>query len=770
MNIFVHRASEYLTDHEAHGDGLICFSLLNGLAERGHQIFAYANAASIRQGSPNLHVQTARHRVPANSLAQWEHSWRADRWRREVEQAAPIDLVWRMHPYGAGCPYPPQTGGKPLVVGPLFYNWPSDTPMTGTAGRPRLGIGIAGLVTPIAERGWDRTLRQAALILCATEPHAQAMAAQYPQARTVALPVIVAPPVSGQPVRRPDPAKPARLIFVANLVPSKNPLVFCETVQLLRERGIHAEGIVLGDGPERPALEAYCAAQGLGSAVCFRGKVPNSDVYGFLAEADFLVSASRGEPYGRSIAEAMSVGTPCLCHRSGGPADFIENGQDGLLADELTASAYADRLVPVLSDPAAWAALSAGRIAKSRRLAQRSGAVPIGKSVAGNRAERQETNTSMMTKLSQVSAGRENNFDFLRFFLATCVIFSHAFNLLYDGDRWHEYDPLTYLTNGQFAFGGGAVEGFFLISGFLITQSWMRSKSGLDYAKKRVLRIVPALVVVLLVTTFVFGPIATNLKMASYFQNPHTYAYLGFLGAKSLHQTDRLPGVFAHNPTLFQVNGSLWTVRCEALCYLMVAVLGLLGLYRFRFLILLASVATLPVMVHLTSRAGGNGDWAGAFHVLVFFLWGMTFYFYRDVIPFSRAILGVALALLVAADLRNDLQWTMPWAGGYVLFYAAFSPRLKMQHFARHGDFSYGLYLYAFPIQQILVEYFAKSFNAYTLALATFALTLGMAVLSWNLVEKRFLRLKRPSAVPDAPSPIVSGEASADAELIGRPG
>ena len=204
------------------------------------------------------------------------------------------------------------------------------------------------------------------MILCATEPHAQEMAERYPQAKTVTLPVIVAPPLSRLTDRRLAPARPARLIFVANLVPNKNPLVFCETIKLLRQRGIPAEGIVLGDGPERPALEAYCAAQGIEAAVCFRGKVPNSEVYGSLADADFLVSASRGEPYGRSIAEAMSVGTPCLCHRSGGPADFIDDGQDGLLAGELTASAYADRLARVLSDSAEWAALSAKAMRKAQ--------------------------------------------------------------------------------------------------------------------------------------------------------------------------------------------------------------------------------------------------------------------------------------------------------------------------------------------------------------------------------------------------------------------
>ena len=365
LTIFVHRASECLTDHESHGDGLICFSLLNGLAERGHQVFAYTNSAPIRQHSPNLHVKTARHRVPANSLAPWEHSWRADRWLRELSRTQTVDLVWRMHPYDAGCPRPPQTGRRPLVLGPLFYNWPAATPSTGAAGRPRLGVGIAGLVQPVAVRGWEQTLSEAALILCATEKHAEATAGNYPQARTVALPVIVTPPPASLAPRSLDPNGPLRLIFIANLVPNKNPKVFCDTIRLLRERGLPVQGSILGDGPERGTLEAYCDSVGMKNAMCFMGKVPNADVYRHVAEAHFLVSTSLGEPYGRGIAEAMSVGTPAACHQSGGPADFIENGRDGLLVDELTPTAYAARLGAVLSNPEAWATLSAGAAHKA---------------------------------------------------------------------------------------------------------------------------------------------------------------------------------------------------------------------------------------------------------------------------------------------------------------------------------------------------------------------------------------------------------------------
>ena len=357
--------------------------------------------------------------------------------------------------------------------------------------------------------------------------------------------------------------------------------------------------------------------------------------------------------------------------------------------------------------------------------------------------------------LGQVSQGRENTFDFLRFFLASLVILSHSFAMLYNG-TWYAYDPLLHLTHGQVAFGGGAVDGFFLISGFLITKSWEHSKGAADYAKKRALRILPALTVVLLVTVFVVGPLATDLRLASYFHSPRTWAYFGMMGTKNLHLTDTLPSVFTHNPWQNRVNGSLWTIRCEALCYIMVAVLGLLRCYRRPALILTASIAAVIVTAVGARHLATLGDMEGSFHVLVYFLWGMTFYLYRDAIPFSRALLLASLAGMVVSDWLGILSYTLPLLGAYALFYAAFHPAFGLQGFAKHGDFSYGLYLYAFVIQQLLVHFFRPALNAYTLFASAFLIAGLCAVLSWHGVEKRWLRRKA------TPARVLSVEDSAD--------
>ncbi|BAZ32298.1 hypothetical protein NIES4074_48000 [Cylindrospermum sp. NIES-4074] len=366
LSIFVHSASEYLTDCEPHGDGLICFSLLNGLARRNHDIFAYTRYAAISQKDSHLEVRAGgRHRVPFDSLTAWEHSWRADHWFQHLSKRSNTDIVWRMHPYGTSCPTVPKTLGRPLVVGPLFYGWPENEAMRA---KPRFGIGIEKLVSPFAQRGWHRTLQAASMIICATHNHAESMQNQFPQAKVLYLPVIVDPPTSDLSSNRKstDESKPFHLLFVANLLPNKNPLIFCQAVKLLRDNGINVKATLLGDGLERPNIEAYCASEKLEDTIYLQGKVPNNEVYRYLHSADLLISTSLGEPYGRSIAEAMSVGTPCICHESGGPAEIIENEVDGLLVKELAADAFAVAIARIYTNRQTWQYLSDNAIGKAK--------------------------------------------------------------------------------------------------------------------------------------------------------------------------------------------------------------------------------------------------------------------------------------------------------------------------------------------------------------------------------------------------------------------
>ena len=162
---------------------------------------------------------------------------------------------------------------------------------------------------------------------------------------------------------------------------------------------------------------------------------------------------------------------------------------------------------------------------------------------------------------------RKNNLDIIRFLAATLVVFSHAYPLTTGNNAT---EPFAVCSNGQMTFGELAVSIFFIISGFLITQSYDRSKNPIYYFKARVLRIFPGLIFCVLLTVFFLGPIFTELNVKDYFKDPKTYDYLKTITLYWI-QYD-LPGVFQTNVWPGAVNGSLWTLWYEFFFYIVVAI------------------------------------------------------------------------------------------------------------------------------------------------------------------------------------------------------
>ena len=346
----------------------------------------------------------------------------------------------------------------------------------------------------------------------------------------------------------------------------------------------------------------------------------------------------------------------------------------------------------------------------------------------------------MTTTFAQASEDRENNLDFLRFFFASMVIVAHSYSFLYNG-MLIGYDPLVRFSNGQVGLGSLAVNSFFLISGFLITSSWLRSKGVWDYARKRILRILPGLIAVLFFCMLIVGPLATSLPLATYFRCPDTYRYLGFMLHPSLHVVDKLPGVFLHNPEPGRVNGSLWTIRQEVVCYAFIALMGVGGIYRRPALLLCLAVVPYMLTVRGVS-AVGTGGIHDFFYLLTYFMLGMLLYLYRDRVLYSRGLLLSCVVLIAVSGTLGCLSLFLPVCLAYVLFYIAFNKRIRLQHFAKHGDLSYGVYLYAFPVQQLLVGHYRHSLNALTLTILSLTICSGLAALSWRYVEQPFLKLK----------------------------
>lgn len=371
-----------------------------------------------------------------------------------------------------------------------------------------------------------------------------------------------------------------------------------------------------------------------------------------------------------------------------------------------------------------------------------------------------DTRISMRKAASLVptdgTALKANNFDALRLLLAVLVVWSHSFALWADDEK---SEWLALLMAGQYNSGHAAVLGFFAISGFLITASWQKRKSVGQYLRSRIGRIVPGYFVAITICSLVFIPLYSSREFGVL-----NASEIGGMLSNVLLQNFIIPSdAFGGGP----VNGSLWSIRYEFWCYLGVMALGLAGAIRWRAVYPLVAVAVMAVRVFLdmTGRHPNSALLAPFigyayfwFDVLPPFMLGGCAYLYRDVIPRRGVLLAGAFAIVVAVShlpidrvYRDVLTHTLfPPVLCYGIFYLAYDTRVPKLETSRYGDMSYGTYLYAFPIQQML----AASLKGIILFPVYIALSICLALLagfaSWHLVEKHFHKTRRHVAAGDA--------------------
>lgn len=334
---------------------------------------------------------------------------------------------------------------------------------------------------------------------------------------------------------------------------------------------------------------------------------------------------------------------------------------------------------------------------------------------------------------------RENNFDFLRFFAASLVIISHAYPLS------SQEGELLLRISGQWDFGGVAVAIFFMISGFLVTRSYDSSNNLYTFIKNRVLRIFPGLIVAVIFCAFVVGPIVTTLPLSAYFSNPETYRYLQVIYLFPMQWT--LPGVFESSSLNNSVNGSLWTIPFEVLSYVVVAILGVFGLLKVKRkeIILFVLLASIYVKKYLIGFVPKDISWIylpSFFELFPFFAAGMFFYVYRDKISLNKWYAAISLALIAVSTKYGGLVDIFTIFGAYLVFYFVYNRKIKFSKFGKFGDFSYGIYIYAFPVQQSVTFFLGDKASVGYNILISFPITLLLAYLSWHLIEKQALKLK----------------------------
>jgi peptidoglycan/LPS O-acetylase OafA/YrhL len=291
--------------------------------------------------------------------------------------------------------------------------------------------------------------------------------------------------------------------------------------------------------------------------------------------------------------------------------------------------------------------------------------------------------------------------------------------------------------------GSLAVDGFFLLSGFLVTQSWFAVPEVGVFATKRLLRIIPALVFATVFGALIIGPFVTAGSALDYLGS--SGPWLHFLGVP-INRYLFIPGTFPANPLPEMMNSPLWSLRYELLCYGLVAVVGMYAKRAWPAVVAALFVAS-SVLSMLDLELGRVAE--SMARLTACFTAGMLFYRFRDRVPYHRGLAIGATVLVVATFLGGGFRTAFPLLGGYVLFFLAFTKGLGMSRFARYGDFSYGLYVLAYPIQQLLVHVFGPQMSVTTFFVTTLVPTLVLSAFSWHVIEAPALAHKpRPSRGP----------------------
>lgn len=332
-------------------------------------------------------------------------------------------------------------------------------------------------------------------------------------------------------------------------------------------------------------------------------------------------------------------------------------------------------------------------------------------------------------KLGQVFDPRSNALNALRLAMAGEVILWHSFALT---GVLPPSGPVR-----QLLFGLG-VDGFFAISGFLITASWLNNPRVRDYVVARALRILPGLYVCLVVTAFVIAPIGVTLQGGSgagLLMSSAPFEYVLGNSAVALLKFD-VGGTPTGIPYPGVWNGSLWTLIYEVLCYAAVVVLGLVGLGRRRW----TSVVVLALAVGLAASLPPMtfpGTWSNAQCIArfaVMFAAGAVMYQWKDAIPARWSFVAGSVVAVVASSLLPDYRLVGALPLAYVLVVSG--ALIHNEYLRLPTDLSYGTYIYAFPLQQLLIIGGLGHLNPLVFAIVATLATLPLAALSWFLIER----------------------------------
>ncbi len=346
LTLFVVHASDMLTDHLPHGDGLIAWNFLRGLAERGHTLHAAVTRVEVEGAIPaNLHLHTID--CGGGLFGRLKFMYGMRMLFERLQTTVPFDLAIQMNPVFTGVSLAMLGSGLPLVLGTYVASWPAEEVDS---------IGIAP--GSLGQRVLAALQQAAADRLLLTVPAAMD---RLPLSRSMASRVrwvphgidtdLFSPAADGDSEcrLRAEQANPS-VLFVANVVLRKGiePLVqaWAKVVAQMPQARLS----VVGDGPDLTRMRALAEQLGVMGNIDFRGQAKREAIPRLLQDHAVYVLPSFGEPYAGSLLEAMSCGRPVVITDAGGLPQMVP-AEGGIRVPVRDADALADAMLTLLRDP-----------------------------------------------------------------------------------------------------------------------------------------------------------------------------------------------------------------------------------------------------------------------------------------------------------------------------------------------------------------------------------------------------------------------------------
>ncbi len=354
LSIFIPHSSGLLTDHRSHGDGLVAHGFIKRLAERGHTLYVAVEAIDLARPLPsNVHLRKLGGEAKSGPAFRLSYMRELRAWYRELRRQTRFDVIHQLNPVFTGMSLALMGAQEPVILGPYVADWPVD-PDSGISRSGALGKAASSLKTGIADMQQQRA---DALLVTTPKAEDRIPSASRLRPRIYALPhgldTDLFSPIPGQRGMR---EKDQDILFLSNLVERKGVLDLVNAFALVALTRPAARLIIAGDGPESGKVRALAERLRLSNNVFFLGKQTREQSLELLRHCAVFCQPSHGEPYGMSVAEAMSCAKPLVATQEGG-LGYLVADEGGLRVPMKQPQELAQALGELLGDPARRAAM-----------------------------------------------------------------------------------------------------------------------------------------------------------------------------------------------------------------------------------------------------------------------------------------------------------------------------------------------------------------------------------------------------------------------------